>query len=50
MYRIIRANIDRFKELLETETDPKKRAMIERLLGEEETKQKQIANPERKQA
>jgi hypothetical protein len=41
--RIIQANIDRFKELLKTETDPTKRAMEERLLAEEEEKLKQLA-------
>jgi len=39
MHRIIQANIDRFKLLLKTETEPTKRAMIIRLLGEEEAKQ-----------
>ena len=39
MQRIIRANIDRFKFLLETTTDPTKRAMLIRLLAEEEAKQ-----------
>ena len=32
------ANIDRFKLLLETESDPTKRAMIIRLLADEEAK------------
>jgi hypothetical protein len=36
---IIQANIDRFKWLLTTETDPKKRAMEIRLLAEEQAKQ-----------
>jgi hypothetical protein len=36
MKRIIQANIDRFKLLLETETDPTKRAMLFRLLAEQE--------------
>jgi len=40
--RIIQANIDRFKKLLETETDPTKRAMERRLLAEEEAKQEQL--------
>ena len=40
--RIIQANIDRFKKLLETETDPTKRAMEGRLLAEEKAKQKQL--------
>lgn len=35
---IAKANIEHFKRLLETETEPKKRAMIERLLAEEESK------------
>ena len=38
MKRIIRANIDRFKLLLESETDPTKRALLSRLLAEEERK------------
>lgn len=38
MHRIIRANIARFKLLLETESDPTKRAMEIRLLAEEEAK------------
>jgi len=37
--KIIQANIDRFNSLLETTTDPTKRAMIFRLLAEEEAKQ-----------
>jgi hypothetical protein len=36
--RIIQANIDRLKLLLETETDPTKRAMELKLLAEEEAK------------
>lgn len=36
---IIQANIDRFRLLLRTETDPKKRAMEIRLLAEEQAKQ-----------
>ena len=36
MRSIIQANIDRFLELLITETDPTKRAMVIRLLAEEE--------------
>lgn len=48
MHRIVQANIDRFKKLLETEVDPTKRAMVIRLLAEEEeVKQKQIAKPEK---
>jgi hypothetical protein len=42
MRRIIQANIARLKKLLETETDPTKRAMETRLLAEEEAKQKQL--------
>ena len=42
MRRIIQANIDRFKELLKTETDPTKRGMEARLLAEEELKLKQL--------
>lgn len=38
MRRIIRANIDRFKDLLKTETDATKRIMELRLLAEEEAK------------
>ena len=42
MRRIIRANIDRLKELLKTETDPTKRVMELRLLAEEEAKLKRL--------
>ena len=35
---IAKANIEHFKRLLEMETEPKKRATIERLLAEQETK------------
>jgi len=35
---IAKANIEHFKKLLETETDAKKRAVIDRLLAEEEQK------------
>jgi len=38
MKRIIQANIDRFKLLLESETDPTKRTMLFRLLAEETKK------------
>ena len=38
MHWISQANIDRLKLLLETETDPTKRAMVICLLTEEETK------------
>jgi len=40
--RIIQANIDRFKELLKSETDSAKRKMEERLLAAEELKLKQL--------
>lgn len=39
MDHIAQANIDRFSRLLEIETDPAKRIMIERLLAEERAKQ-----------
>jgi hypothetical protein len=39
MHRIIQANIDRFKLLLETETDLTKKAVLTRLLAEEQAKQ-----------
>ena len=42
MKRIIQANIDRFKLCLETENDPAKRAMMFRLLAEQEAKLKEI--------
>jgi hypothetical protein len=48
VHRIIKANIERFKLLLQTETDPTKRAMEIRLLAEEEAKLKPI--PEKKEA
>jgi hypothetical protein len=47
MYRIAQANIDRFNLLLETETDPVKRALIFRLLADEKDK---LAKPEAKKA
>ena len=50
MHRILQANIDRFNELLTTETDPAKRAMVIRLLAEEETKLQQLPRPEKKGA
>ena len=50
MRRIIQANIDRFKELLKTETDPTKRIMEKRLLAEEEAKLKRSAQVEEKKA
>ena len=48
MRRIIQANIDRFKQLLETETDPVKRAMEAKLLAEEEEKLKRVKPDEKK--
>ena len=48
MQRIIQANIDRFKLLLETETDPTKRAIEIRLLAEEEAKQ--VPKPKKTEA
>jgi hypothetical protein len=39
MHKIVQANIDRYKSLLETETDPTKRALIAKLLEEGKTKQ-----------
>ena len=48
MYETIQANIDRFKLLLKTETDPTKRAMLFRLLAEEEAKQ--VPKPEKADA
>jgi hypothetical protein len=47
VHRIIKANIDRFKELLKTETDPTKRAMELRLLAEEEAKLALLSKPEK---
>jgi hypothetical protein len=38
MFSIVQENIDRFRVLLESETDPTKRSMILRLLAEEEAK------------
>jgi hypothetical protein len=40
MKRIIEANIDRFKLMLDAETDPAKRAMLFRLLAEQEAELK----------
>ena len=48
MRRIIQENIDRFKLLLKTETDPTKRAMLIRLLAEEDAKQ--VQKPEKADA
>jgi hypothetical protein len=41
---IARANIHHFKKLLQTEKDPKKRAVIERELTEEEAKLATLLN------
>ena len=49
MRGIIQANIDRFTELLRTETDETKRAMLTRLLREEEVKLAELPKPEKKQ-
>ena len=48
---IVKANIEHFKRLLETEKDPRKRAVIERELAEEEAKLAAIKKkqPERKE-
>ena len=43
MHKIVQANIDRYKSLLETETDRTKRALIAKLLEEERTKLTAIA-------
>ena len=50
MHNIIQANIDRFKDLLKTATDPTQRAMIIRLLAEEEAKLNQMQEPDKKKA
>lgn len=42
MRRIIEANIERFKQLLKSETDPTKHTMEARLLAEEEAKLAQL--------
>jgi len=42
MRRIIQANIDRFRDLLKTETDATKRTMEKCLLAEEESKLLQL--------
>lgn len=49
MHTIAQANIDKFKLLLETETDPTKRAMIRRLLAEQEEMLKVATKPEARQ-
>jgi len=49
MHRFIaQANIDKFSLLLETETDPTKRAMLVRLRAEEESKLKELTIAEAK--
>ena len=51
MRRIIQANIDKFKLLIKTETDPTKRAVEIRLLDEEEAKLKELKQqPDQKKA
>ena len=49
MQSIIKANVERFKLLLSTETDPTKRAMEIRLLAEEEEKLVKMPKPEKKE-
>ena len=49
MRRIIQANIDRFQDLLKTETDATKRTMEMRLLAEEEAKMKQLPAYDKKE-
>ena len=46
---IVKANIEHFRKLLETEKDPRKRSVIQRELAEEETKLAALlkARPER---
>ncbi len=46
MQSIIKANIERFKSLLLTETEPSKRAMEICLLAEEEDKLAKMPKPE----
>jgi hypothetical protein len=43
---IAKANIDHFKNLLQTEKDPRRRAMIERELAEEEAKLAELLKKE----
>jgi len=47
MHRIAQGNIDKFKLLLETDIDPTKRAMVVRLIAEEDEKLEQIARSEK---
>ena len=49
MQSIIKANVERFKLLLSTETDPTKWAMEIRLLAEEEEKLAKMPKPEDKE-
>jgi hypothetical protein len=49
MRRIIQANIDRFRDLLKTETDATKRTMEMRLHAEEEAKMKQLPAYDKKE-
>jgi hypothetical protein len=42
MKRIIEANIDRFKLMLDAEADPAKRAMLFRRLAEQEAELKEV--------
>ena len=48
--RIIQANIERFKLMLDAEIDPEKRAMLYRLLAEQETELKEIDETAAKKA
>ncbi len=50
MKRIIQANIDRFRLMLEEEADPVKRSMIHRLLIEQEAELKKADEPAYKKA
>jgi hypothetical protein len=50
MNKIAQANIDRFNLMLKTETDPTKRAMMIRILGEEREKLKALTKPRAKEA
>jgi hypothetical protein len=46
MHWIVQANIDRYTFLLQTESDPIKRVMMVRLLGEERENMKAVMNCE----
>ena len=50
MDKIAQANIDKFNLLLETETDPIKRAMMIRVLDEEKEKLKALTKLRAKEA